>query len=205
MDEQTIGANIRRLRQAAGLTVTALARHAQLTKSTLSKVENGQVSSPIATLMRVAEALQVPLAEFFIEEPAAKPFVLTRKGDGTVITRDGSRFGYAYEALALDMRAKLAEPFVLTICPGDPIGEFCHGGEEFIHMLSGRMEFTVGEHTMILRAGDSLYFDPTKKHTTKVLGSRPAKFVCVFIGNRDASPAYARATQTRKRTRPKQS
>ncbi|MBN1588503.1 MAG: cupin domain-containing protein [Pirellulales bacterium] len=184
MDEQTIGANIRRTRQAAGLTVTALAARSQLTKSTLSKVEKGQISSPISTFMRIAEALSVPVADFFVEQPAAKPFVLTRKGDATVITRDGSRFGYAYEALALDMRNKLAEPFVLTICPGDPAGEFSHGGEEFIYMLSGRMEFTVGEHRMILRAGDSLYFDPTNKHTTKVLGKRPARFVCVFIGNR---------------------
>jgi transcriptional regulator with XRE-family HTH domain len=184
MDERIIGANVRRIRQAAELTLTALAERAGLTKSTLSKVETGQISSPISTFMRIAEALDVPVAEFFEETPEAKPYVLTRKGDGRVITGDGSRFGYAYEALALDMPGKLAEPFILTIAPGDPVGRFEHGGEEFIHMLSGRMEFTVGEHRFVLRPGDSLYFDPKRAHTTKVLGKHPAKFICVFIGNR---------------------
>jgi len=179
-----VGANIRRIREEGGLSVTELARKAGLTKSALSKVEHGQVSSPIATLMRIAEGLEAPLAEFFFEEPTSRPFALTRKGEGTVITTDGSRFGYAYEALASEMRSKMAEPFLLTIRPGDPAGEFQHGGEELIHMLSGRMEFTVGEHRFVLRSGDSLYFDPSLKHTTKILGKRPAKFLCVFIGRR---------------------
>ena len=186
MDERTVGDNIRRIRKAAGLTVTELARNAQLTKSALSKVENGQVSSPIATLMRIAEALDVPLTEFFVEEPATRPLVLTRKGEGTVIARDGSRFGYAYQALASGLRDKHAEPFLLTIRPGDPAGRFQHGGEEFIYMLAGRMEFTVGDERFTLRAGDSLYFDPANEHTTKVLGKRPAEFICVFIKKPDA-------------------
>jgi transcriptional regulator with XRE-family HTH domain len=181
MDEQTVGANVRRIRKKADLTVTELARNAQLTKSALSKVENGLVSSPIATLMRIAEALRVPLAEFFVEEPVARPFVLTRRGEGTVIARDGSRFGYAYEALASEMPQKHAEPFLLTIRPGDPIGQFRHGGEEFLYMLAGRVEFTIGDDRFMLRPGDSLYFDPSNQHTTKVLGGRPARFLCVFI------------------------
>lgn len=62
MDERTIGATIRQVRTAAGLTLTAVAKKAELTKSTLSKIENGQVSSPIATLVRLAQSLRVPLA-----------------------------------------------------------------------------------------------------------------------------------------------
>ena len=181
MDERTVGENIRQIRKKEGLTVTELARKAGMTKSALSKVENGQTSSPIATLMRVATALDVPLAEFFHEEPATRPFVLTRKGEGVPIATDGSRFGYAYQALASEIRDKMAEPFLLTISPGNPVGEFQHGGEELIYMFSGRLEFTVGEHRLVLRSGDSLYFDPSQKHTTKILGRRPATFLCVFI------------------------
>ena len=176
-----MGENIRRIRKNEGLTVTELAPKAGMTKSALSKLENGQISSPVATLIRVANALDVPLAEFFYEEPATRPFVLTRKGEGVPIATDGSRFGYAYQALASDMRDKMAEPFLLTISPGNPVGDFQHGGEELIYMLSGRLEFTVGEHRLMLCSGDSLYFDPSRKHTTKVLGKRPATFLCVFI------------------------
>lgn len=181
MDERALGAAIRRIRSEAGMTLTALARKADLTKSTLSKIENGGISSPIATLMRIAEALDVPIAEFFTEPTSEPAFVLTRKGQGKIVMQDGSRFGYAYEGLALEMRQKAAEPFLLTIRAEDGEGEFEHGGEEFIYMLSGRLRFTVGEAEMTLGPGDSLYFDPRRRHTTRALGKTPARFICVFV------------------------
>ncbi len=192
MDEQAIGANIRRLRQEAGLTLTALAGDAGLTKSTLSKIETGQVSAPISTFLRIADGLSVPLSEFFIEPEADPPYVLTRKGQGRIITRDGSKFGYAYEALALEMRRKRVEPFLLTVNPGDKGGEFRHGGQEFIYMLTGRLRFTVGDDELILRPGDSLYFDPQHAHTSAVVGKTPAKFICVFIQEEPAAPRGGR-------------
>lgn len=183
MNEQSIGHNIRRLRQETGLTLTALSHKAKMTKSTLSKIETGRVSAPISTLLRIAEAMEVTISEFFMEEAANPSFVLTRKSQGRLTSRDGSQWGYSYEALALEMKYKIGEPFLLSIQPGDPKGQFQHGGQEFIYMLSGRMIFTVGEHVLRLNPGDSLYFDPTHVHTTQVLGKRPARFICVFMQN----------------------
>lgn len=187
MTELDIGKNIRQLRQQAGESLTTLAGRADLTKGTLSKIETGRVSSPISTLMRVADALGVPLARFFAEPSSGPPYALTRKGKGQVITRDGTAFGYSYEGLALALRDKLAEPFLLTIQPGEPIGHFQHGGEEFIYVLSGRIEFSVGEDVLTMGPGDSLYFDPTAEHRTRVLGSRPVRFLCLFIQDHTAA------------------
>ncbi|MFH1477348.1 MAG: XRE family transcriptional regulator [Verrucomicrobiota bacterium] len=183
MNEQIIGANIRRLRQRSGLTLTALAKKAMMTKSALSKIETGQTSSPISTLLRIAATLEATIAEFFIEETTNPPFILTRKGEGQIISRDGSQWGYAYEALALKLKQKIGEPFLLTIRPGDPKGQFQHGGQEFIYMLSGQMEFSIGGTVLKLNPGDSLYFDPALLHTTKVTGKHPAVFLCIFMQN----------------------
>ena len=181
MDEQSIGQNIRCLREAKRLTLTHVAEAAELAKSTLSKIENGQISSPISTLMRIADAIGVRLADFFVEPSEQPPYVLTRKGAGPVITQGGSRFGYSYQSLAMNMPNKQAEPFLLTISPGDPIGEFRHDGQEFIYMLTGRMRFTVGDEVLVLGPGDALYFDPTQVHKTEIVGGKPARFLCVFI------------------------
>jgi len=178
-----MGRNIRQLRHRAGLTLTSLAKKARMTKSTLSKIETGQTSSPISTLLRIAETLEVTISEFFIEEETNPSFVLTRKGQGQIISRDGSQWGYAYEALALKLNKKIGEPFLLTIRPGDPMGQFRHGGQEFIYMLSGQMECSVGGTLMKINPGDSLYFDPTFPHTTKVTGKQPAVFLCIFMQN----------------------
>lgn len=181
MNEQKIGQNIRNIRKQLGKTLTELATQAQITKSTLSKIETGQISSPVSTLIRIAEAMSVSLADFFQESDNLPKYSFTRKGEGKIITQDGSKFGYSYEGLALDMPNKAGEPFILTIQPGDPIGEFQHGGQEFIYMLSGKVEFTIDDTVLKLSPGDSLYIDPTLPHKTKVISKTPAKFICIFI------------------------
>jgi len=181
MDERMVGENIRAIRLVSKVSLTDVARRAGITKSTLSKIENGQTSSPISTLVVVAAAMGVHLAEFFREAGGSPRFVLTRKGKGKTIVRDGTRLGYSYEALAVDYPNKPVEPFLLTISPGDKEGRFKHGGHEFIHMLSGDIEFTLGEEKFKMHPGDSLYFDPTQTHILKPLNKRPARFLCFFI------------------------
>ena len=181
VDERSVGENIRAIRFATKASLTEVAKRAGMTKSTLSKIENGQTSSPISTLVAVASALGVHLAEFFRESTKPSRFILTRRGKGKTIVRDGTRLGYSYEALAVDFPDKPVEPFLLTISPGDKEGRFRHGGHEFIHMLSGDIDFTLGEETFQLHAGDSLYFDPTQTHILKPLHKKPARFLCFFI------------------------
>ena len=184
MDDQAIGRNIRAARHHQGISLADLAQGAELTKGALSKIENGATSPPISTLMRIADALEVAIGSFF-EQPETPPRVtVTRKDDGRIITRDGTQFGYAYEALALEMPRKLAEPFVLTIQPDDPPGEFRHGGDEFLYMIQGRMDVTIGDVAYRVSPGDSIYFDPQISHSFKVLGKKPAKFLCLFIHDR---------------------
>ena len=181
MNEQAIGRNIRMLRESSGISLTAAAQRASLTKSALSKIETGQTSPPIATLLRIASALGVSIVQFFNEEEQYPAFVLTRKGKGTTLNRDGSKFGYSYEALCLAKWNTGAEPFLLEIKNGDPEGRFHHDGQEFIYMLSGRMEVTIDSEKMTLNAGDSLYFDGNRERSTRVVGNKSAKFLCIFI------------------------
>lgn len=181
MNEQDVGQNIRKLRLASEATLDEIAKRAGLTKSTLSKIETGQTSSPISTLLAVSNALGVHLSEFFREEQKPASHVLTRKGQGRQIVRDGTRLGYAYEALAVDFPNKPLEPFLLTISPGDAEGQFQHKGQEFIYLLAGEIAFTLGEEKFTIEAGDSLYFDSSLPHSLKLIGKTPARFLCCFI------------------------
>ena len=181
MDEQNIGKNIRKLRTQAGFTLTSIAKKADLTKSTLSKIETGQTSPPISTLIRIANAMNVPIVEFFADEGTKPAYVLTRRGKGQIVIQNGSQFGYSYEALALKKQHKYVEPFLLTINPDDPPGQFHHRGQEFIYMLSGVMDFTFNDEVFRLKTGDSFFFDSNHPHKTKIVGKKAAKFLCIFI------------------------
>ena len=181
MNEKMIGNNIRNWRLKKGLTLTATAKAASLTKSALSKIETGRISPPISTVLRIGQALSVSLAEFFSEPKHAPNYVLTRKGRGAPLVRDGSQFGYSYEALALDMPGKKAEPFMMTIKPSDKTATFQHGGDEFMFILSGRMEFTIAGVAMTLNPGDALYFNPRHPHSARALGKDEVRYLAIFI------------------------
>ncbi len=172
---------IRKIRKSRGKTLETVAKTAGISKSTLSKIENGQLSSPISTLLSLADAMGVRLTEFFTEPHDSPSYVITRKSKGPVIVRDGSQLGYSYEAIALDFPGRQVDPFILTINPGDREGKFEHDGQEFLHILSGATRMKLGAEEFILNKGDSLYFDPTHTHSLQALHDKPVQLLCIFI------------------------
>ena len=62
-----VGENIRRIRLSKGLLQKELAYHAQMNPSNLSKLERGEYTWTKANLERIAKALNVSLAAFFVE------------------------------------------------------------------------------------------------------------------------------------------
>lgn len=181
LGEKTIGQNIRNVRKQAGITLDALADKVGITKSALSKIETGKTSTPVATLLRIARALSVEVTNFFVSRERRPAYALTRKGFGQIVTRNGSKLGYTYEALAHELVEKLAEPFLCTIDKNDKIGDFQHAGEEFVYVLSGKIRYTIGEETVVLGAGDSLYFDSAIVHSIRALSDKPVKLLFLMI------------------------
>lgn len=181
ISEKTIGENIRNIRKQAGITLDALADKVGITKSALSKIETGKTSTPVTTLLRIARALSVEVTNFFVSRERRPAYALTRKGFGQIVTRNGSKLGYTYEALAHDLVEKLAEPFLCTIDKNDKIGDFQHTGEEFLYVISGKLQYKVGDEILVLGAGDCLYFDSAIVHSLKALSEKPVKLLFVMI------------------------
>ena len=64
MDERSLGKQLQTARQAAGLTQQQLCHHANLSFSTLTKIERGAIKAPsIFTIQAIADALHVSLDE----------------------------------------------------------------------------------------------------------------------------------------------
>jgi len=181
INEKIIGENIRSIRKQAGITLDALAEKIGITKSALSKIETGKTSTPVATLLRIARSLSVDITNFLLTRERRPVYALTRKGFGQIVTRSGSKLGYTYEDLAHDLVEKLAEPFLCTIAKNDKIGGFQHAGEEFVYILSGKIQYTIGEEKLVLAAGDSLYFDSSIVHSIKALSDSPVKLLFLMI------------------------
>ena len=196
-----VGEALRRLRGRMGLRIEDIARRAGFTKGFLSKIENGKSSPPIATLMRLADALGVDPSALLQSDsgrnagdPNASVHVPADARQR--IHNAGAGPGYLYWALAAGRAHKAMEPFVLTVHPKevDRKKTFQHPGEEFIFVLSGRCDYRVGDDVFELNAGDSLYFDARRPHAPYPRGG-PVTFIAIFC----APPRLAR---TRNENRP---
>lgn len=170
--ELQLGARIRTLRQARRLTLRDVAERAGVTESFLSQVERDVTSPSIATVQRIARALDLSIAQLFAEEPAM----------GRVIRREARR-RIAYpglkavdEFLTSDMSARL-QVILSTIEPGGGTGAepYTHDSdEEVVVVLSGVLDLWVADEHYVLREGDAITYSSRQPHWNMNHGDRPA-------------------------------
>ena len=176
--QSTLGQRIRRLRVQQGQTQGDVACACGFTKSLLSKIETGNVLPPIATLVKIADALGTNLAALIEDDnkggadfcslcDAVSSMVLTEKG-------------YSVFPFAVSRSGKKMQPFLFEVRRGEvKHHSLSHTGEEFLYVLEGEIQFRVGNIEYGMRAGDSLYFDATEEHGVKAV-SEVARYLDVF-------------------------
>jgi transcriptional regulator with XRE-family HTH domain len=181
MDELRIAQKIRQVRLQNQFTLEQVARLTGFTKSYLSMVESGKKSPPIATLSKIARAMNVDITAFFEQRKPEDQIILVEKGKGKTVVRDGNVFGYQYESIAPTKRHKKMEPFIVThILDTNKPGWFDHEGEELFYVLEGKIKFLYGEKEFLLKEGDCLYFDSSISHRGEGIGKKPAKVLVVI-------------------------
>jgi len=72
--------------------------------------------------------------------------------------------GIVLELLVPDLHRSM-EPVLQTVKPGHgSVAPFQHQGEEFVYVISGTLDVTVGETLYKLQAGDCLYLESSVPH-----------------------------------------
>jgi transcriptional regulator with XRE-family HTH domain len=173
---------IRSLRLDHRLTLEEVASRAGLTRSWLSKVENFRVTPSLPALGKIAGALDVSVSEL-VEGLDDRPrLVVIRRTERKIVSRDSSsRNRSVYESLAHQRTNRVMDPFLITV-PGGVSREqaMTHGGEEFLYVQTGSIQFEYDGDIVALRAGDSLYFDADVPHRLINPHKRTATVLCVF-------------------------
>ncbi len=188
--ERDLGKRIRSIRLQRDITLQRLASETNLSKSLLSKIENGKVSSPVSTLFTIAKALNTKITYFFDDHDENLPIILVRKNERRRLHRTDARFGYTYEALGYKRKEKLMEPFILYLDEKSAKNvTFSHPGEEILFTLEGTWEFKHGDQKLILRKGDCIYFDANIPHSGKPIGRKPIKAFMVICSGENNRPS----------------
>jgi transcriptional regulator with XRE-family HTH domain len=179
--EAKIGKRIKALRSEKGITLEQLAKKTGFTKGYLSKVEKSKKAPPVSTLGNIAQAFNVTISSLLGEESSRTSLCLVRRSERPLIARDGTAFGYSYEAMAYNYPNKIMEPFILTL----PLGRkkktfYQHEGEEILFVIQGSMKFIHGSKDYIVNEGDCVYFDSSIPHFGESIGRKEVKCFMVI-------------------------
>jgi transcriptional regulator with XRE-family HTH domain len=163
-----VGPRLKRLREQRGVTLTALAAKTGISKSTLSRLENGERKPSLELLLPLAEAHHLPL-----DELVGAP----RIGDPRVRARPRTRNGRL--VYPLTQQSSGLAVWKVVIPPERERKLRTHAGYEWLYVLSGEMQLILGEHDITLRSGEVAEFDTRVPHWFGPAGDEPVEILSV--------------------------
>lgn len=184
--EQVIANHVRSRRQEIGLNVGQLAERSGLSKGMLSKIENAHTSPSLATIERLAAALDMPVTALFRGLAEERDAVFVKAGTGPEIIRQGTRAGHTYQLLgSLRGPKKKMEPLLVSLTESTEVFPvFQHQGSEMLYMLQGVMEYTCSRQRYKMEPGDTLQFEGDIPHGPTMLIKLPIRFLSITFYDR---------------------
>jgi transcriptional regulator with XRE-family HTH domain len=166
---ELVGARLRKVREQRGVTLTEVAERSGISKSTLSRLENGQRRPSLELLLPLAQLYRVPLDDLVGAPEVGDPRIRLkpRRVNGRTVlplTHPGG-----IQAWKIVIPKGQSEPTLRT-----------HDGYEWLYVLTGRMRLIQGERDLVLEAGEAAEFDTQVPHWFGSTGEGPAEVLSIF-------------------------
>lgn len=176
--QEFVGAQLRALRASRRLSLGDVARETGISASFLSLVENGRSDITIGRLTRLVDYYGITITEL-LPAPGGR--------DPDVVRRDETRQLHSPEEgttiyLLSSGTDRTMLPMLLELAPGASLAERGHhAGEEFVHVLSGRLRLEVdGSEPYELADGDSAYYKSDRPHMFRnASADEPLRLICI--------------------------
>lgn len=167
---EQVAARLKRLRAQRGTTLTALSDLTGISKSTLSRLENGQRRPTLELLLALSLAYRVPLDDLVGAPEVGDPRIRLKPGQvkgRTVIPLTGQPGGV--QAWKIIVPTSKADPECRA-----------HDGHEWVYVLSGHMRLLLGDQDLVLGPGEIAEFDTRTPHWFGSTGEEPAEVLSIF-------------------------
>ena len=183
-----VGGRLRALRQEHELTLADLSHETGISVSTLSRLESGQRKPTLELLLPLARAHHVALDELVGAEREDDPRVRAAPitmGDMVMVPLTRRAGGLQAYKVTLPAGRRRRTPKPQT-----------HEGYEWLYVLTGRLRMVLGEHDLVLEAGEAAEFDTRLPHWFGGADEGPAEFLSIF--GREGERMHVRARSTSK-------
>ncbi|MEC4724590.1 XRE family transcriptional regulator [Shewanella sp. D64] len=177
-----IGQQVKAIRTQNKFTLEEASRRTGLAKSTLSKIENEQISPTFMVLQKLAAGLEIDLPQLFSQPSKAQA---SGRRDITKANTGKAHLTptYEHELLATELSNKKMLPYKTCIRSRsfDEYDDWIrHEGEDFLFVLDGDIQlFTEFYEPAFLSKGDSAYYDATMGHAVISVSEQDAHILWV--------------------------
>jgi len=160
MPRPPVGPLMRAMRRRLDVTLAALSAETGLSSGYLSQIERDLATPSLGALTRIAHALGADIAQF-MPVPRGSGILNRAATRETTWIRAG---GMTYQRLHGDFPGATFSAFDITL-PEGFVGEADrHEGEEFVRLISGRVEFRIDGSSYLMEPGDTLHFRSDMRH-----------------------------------------
>jgi len=171
-----LGEKLKCLRLKKSMGLVELSGHTGLSPAMLSKLERGKLFPTLPTLLRIAMVFGVGLEHFFLDERKRHVVAVVRKGERMEFPERPHAGAASYVFECLDYKAtdrKLSAFYAnFKLVGSEKIRAHQHEGVEFLFLMNGELELTIGSEPYRLEAGDAIYFDSSVRHSYRRRGER---------------------------------
>ncbi len=178
-----VGPRLRQLRLQREITLAALSAETGISVSTLSRLESGGRKPTLELLLPLARSHGVTLDDLVDGPTTGDPRVhlkpVTHHGM-TMVPLTQRAEGIQAFKVVVDAAARAEEPSPKT-----------HSGYEWLYVLDGRLRLLLGEHDLVLEAGEAAEFDTRVPHWIGPADENSVEFLSLF--GKEGERAHRRA------------
>ena len=173
----SLGAQLKALRTRSGWTLERLSKLTKLSEPYLSRLEAGGRQPSLAALLTLARVYNLSIRELLDSgEPSGSRSAVIRAGSSS--SREAN--GLTYRAISGSGSLNGLEAMQIHI-PAERHYEKLnhHDGEEWLYVLTGRVNVTLEDREHVLETGDAMHFDARTPHRLAAIGKRGADVLLV--------------------------
>ena len=175
-----LGNRLSLLRKRKNMTLDELSSKSGVSKSILSQIERDLSNPTVATISRIAEALDEKLSDFFLKiEVEETSSIESSKETPSITSKDGL---CELNILGAGETVNWLQWYILEMKPKGILESGSHGPKTFenLTVIDGQIEVVCGETKEKLSKGDTFRFQSNRKHTLKNISKQKTQ---VFMIN----------------------
>ncbi|WP_020176805.1 helix-turn-helix domain-containing protein [Methyloferula stellata] len=176
-----LGKTVQRLRKAYNLSLSELSEQSGVAKSIISQIERNETNPTLATIWRLAHALDVSI-ERVLQAAEDEPFLeKCSKGDTPILMSDDGKCRLAI--IGWIKTVEWLQWYEFSADPGGVLDSEAHqrGSVECLSVNLGEIEVEVAGTVERARAGETLRYRCDRPHTIRNVSSEPASAMMVCI------------------------